>query len=139
MPSNIAQYYPNLKNIDADCKVYEIPVMLDYTISSNKKQSWFVSVGASTLLMKEEKYDYYYKPNYSPTYVKYSRTIKNENKHYFSQLNIAGGYTRNINKNISLRAEPYMKIALDGIGFGKVNLNSGGVLFSAIIKPFAKK
>jgi hypothetical protein len=54
-------------------------------------------------------------------------------------LNFSGGYTRNINKNFSLRAEPYAKFALGGVGYGKVNLNSGGVLFSAIIKPFARK
>lgn len=44
-----------------------------------------------------------------------------------------------LNKNISLQAEPYVKIAMDGVGYGKVKLNSGGVLFSAVIKPFAKK
>ena len=136
---NVSQYYPNLKTIDANCKVYEIPVMVDYTFGNNKKGSLFVSAGASTILMKEETYDYYFKPNYSPTYVTYTKRINNENKHYFSQLNIAGGYTRNINKNISLRAEPYMKIAMNGVGAGKIKLNSGGVLFSVIIKPFAKK
>ncbi|HET6766726.1 MAG TPA: hypothetical protein VFH08_04990 [Chitinophagaceae bacterium] len=138
-PYNVWQYYPNLKNIDADCKVYEIPVTIEYIISQNKKQSWFVSGGLSSLIMKEETYDYYYKPNYSPTYVTYTKTINNENRHYFSVLNVSGGYTRNVNKNISLRAEPYMKIALDGVGLGKINLNSGGLLFSAIIKPFASK
>jgi len=138
-PYNVAQYYPNLKYIDANCKVYEIPVMIDYTIKNKKKGSWFVSAGVSSLIMKEEEYDYYFKPNSSPTYVTYTRTIKNKNKHYFSQLNISGGYTKNINNNISLRAEPYVKFAMHGIGFGKVNLNSSGVLFSAIIKPFAKK
>ena len=136
---NASQSYPNLKNIDANCKVYEIPVTVDYTISKTQKQSWFVSAGLSSLIMKEETYDFYFKPNYSPTYVVYSKTITNENKHYFSQLNLSGGYTRNINQNISLQAEPYMKIALDGVGLGNINLNSGGVLFSAIIKPFASK
>jgi hypothetical protein len=138
-PYNFWAYYPNLKNIDANCKVYEIPVTIDYKISSNKKESWFVSTGLSTLLMKEEKYEYYFKPNYSPTYITYAKTIYNQNKHYFSVLNLSGGYTRVLNKNISLQAEPYLKIAMDGVGYGKVNLNSGGVLFSAIIKPFAKK
>jgi hypothetical protein len=138
-PANFWAYYPNLKNIEANCKVYEIPVTIDYTFSQNKKQSWFVSAGLSSLLMKEETYEYYYKPNSSPTYVSYTRTIKNENNHYFSVLNFSGGYTRNINKNFSLRAEPYAKFALGGVGYGKVNLNSGGVLFSAIIKPFATK
>jgi hypothetical protein len=138
-PNNFWGYYPNLENIEANCKVYDIPVTVDYTISSNKKQSWFASVGLSSLLMKEETYDYYFKPNYSPTYITYTKTINNQNKHYFSVLNLSGGYTRVINKNISLQAEPYLKIAMDGVGYGKVKLNSGGVLFSAVIKPFATK
>jgi len=138
-PNNFWGYYPNLENIEANCKVYDIPITVDYKISSNKKQSWFASVGISSLLMKEEKYDYYFKPNYSPTYITYTKTINNQNKHYFSVLNLSGGYTRVLNKNISLQAEPYLKIALDGVGYGKVKLNSGGVLFSAVIRPFAKK
>lgn len=137
-PYNFWAYYPNLKNIDANCKVYEFPVTIDYTISQNKKQSWFASAGLSSILMKKETYDYYFKPNSSPTYITYTRTINNENKHFFSMVNVSGGYTRNINKNLSLRAEPYAKFSLDGVGYGKVRLNSGGVLLSAIIKPFAK-
>ena len=138
-PTNFWTYYPNLENIEANCKVYDIPVTVDYKISSTKKGSWFVSAGLSSLLMKEETYEYYFKPNSSPNYITYSRTIHNQNKHYFSVLNLSGGYTRMLNKNISLQAEPYLKIALNGVGYGKVNLNSGGVLFSAVIKPFAKK
>ena len=138
-PYNTSQYYPNLKSIDANCKVYDIPVNIDYTISKNKKQSWFASAGLSSLIMKEETYDFYFKPNYSPNYITYSKTIHNQNKHYFSVLNLSGGYSRNINQHISIQAEPYLKIALDGIGLGNVDLNSGGVLISAIIKPFASK
>ena len=138
-PYNLGTYYPNLKHIDANCKVYEIPITVDYKISSNKKQSWFVSAGLSSLFMKEETYDYYFKPNSSPTYITYTKTISNQNKHYFSVLNLSGGYTRVLNKNISLQAEPYVKLSMTGVGYGKVDLNSGGVLFSAIIKPFAKK
>ena len=138
-PNNFWTYYPNLENIDANCKVYEIPITVDYKISSTKKQSWFVSAGVSSLLMKEETYEYYFKPNSSPTYITYTRTINNQNKHYFSVLNLSGGYTRVLNKNISLQAEPYVKISMTGVGYGKVDLNSGGILFSAIIKPFAKK
>ena len=138
-PDNFWSWYPNLKNIDANCKVYEIPLVVDYTFSKSSKQSWFASAGVSSLIMKEETYDYYFKPNYSPTYVTYTKTYNNENKHLFSVLNLSGGYRRNINKNLSLQAEPYMKFAMGGVGFGKVKLNSGGVLISAVIKPFAKK
>ena len=138
-PTNFWSYYPNLENIDANCKIYEIPVTVDYKISRNNKESWFVSAGLSSLLMKEETYEYYFKPNYSPNYITYTKKIHNQNKHYFSVLNLSGGYTRVLNKNISLQAEPYLKIALDGVGYGKVKLNSGGLLFSAVIRPFAKK
>lgn len=138
-PYNVWTAYPNLKNVDANCKVYEIPVTVDYTISQTNKQSWFVSTGLSSYLMKKEVYDYHYKPNSSPTYITYRKTIKDQNKHYFSVLDLSGGYTRTINKNFSLRAEPYAKFALDGVGYGRVKLNGGGVLVSAIIKPFAKK
>jgi hypothetical protein len=138
-PESFWSYYPNLEDIEANCKVYEVPLTIDYNISSNKKQSWFASAGVSSLFMKEETYDYYFKPNYSPNYITYTKSISNENKHYFSILDLSGGYRRNINKTFSLQAEPYVKIAMSGIGFGKVKLNSGGVLFSAIVKPFASK
>ena len=138
-PYNVWAAYPNLKDIEANCKVYEIPVTIDYTFSENKKQGWFVSTGLSTFLMKEERYVYHYKPNSSPTYVTYTKRINNQNKHYFSVLDFSGGYTRHLNKNFSLRAEPYAKFALGGVGYGKVKLNGGGVLVTAIIRPFARK
>ena len=138
-PYNVWAAYPNLKDIEANCKVYEIPVTIDYTFSENKKQGWFVSTGLSTFLMKEERYVYHYKPNSSPTYVTYTKRINNQNKHYFSVLDFSGGYTRHLNKNFSLRAEPYAKFALGGVGYGKVKLNGGGVLVSAIMRPFARK
>jgi hypothetical protein len=138
-PEAFWSWYPNLKNIDADCKIYEIPITIDYNFSRNKKQSWFVSTGVSSLIMKEETYDYYFKPTYSPNYVTYTKTYNNENSHLFSVLSLSGGYKRAINKNLSLQAEPYMKFAMSGVGFGKVKLNSGGILVSAVIKPFAKK
>ena len=86
--------------------------------------------------MKKEIYDYYFRPSYSSQYIFYTRTHENENKHYFSVLNISGGFNVNLNKTFTLRAEPYYKLALKGVGYGKVKLNSSGILVSALIKPF---
>ena len=132
-------YYPNLKSVDGDCLVYEIPVIVDYSFNSSKNHSWFIGAGLSSLLMKRETYNYYYKPNYSQTYIYKERTITNQNKHYFSVADISGGYTLQLDKKLSLRAEPYLRIPLTGIGNGSVKLNSAGILFSAIIHPFNKK
>jgi len=130
------QYYPNLQKVEANCKVYEIPVALSYNFRKNGKQSWFASAGVSTLLMKEETYDYYYK--YTPTSPVISRqhTTYNKNKHLFSIMTVSAGYQRNIGKRFSLISELYIKLPLQGVGNGKVKLNSTGVLFSVSFRPF---
>lgn len=138
-PASFYTYYPYLEKIDADCKVYEIPLSISYNFGQKEKRNWFVSAGLSSYLMKKETYNYFYK--YTATGPTQSRkwTIDNENKHYFSTFTLSGGYQRNISKSISVMLEPYIKLPLSGVGYGKVKLNSGGVLFSIGIKPFATK
>ena len=87
--------------------------------------------------MKKEKYDYLYNSPAGQTY-NYVKTINNENKHYFSVITLSAGYQYNFNNRLSLIAEPYLKLPLSGIGAGKIKLNSTGLLFTGIIKPFRK-
>ena len=135
-PDYFYAWYPNMQKIEADCKVYEIPLNLSYHFSNTARQGFFITAGLSTYLMKRETYDYYYK--YTPTGPTIHREYSHydENKHFFSVLNLGAGYKRNIGKRISITAEPYFKIPLKGVGYGKVKLNSAGVLFSLSIKPF---
>lgn len=137
-PKGFWTYYTNLKGIDADCKVYEIPLNVLYYFKPVKKHNWFVSAGLASYLMKKEVYDYSYvnqsgQPQYSTS------TINNKNKNLFSVISLSGGYKYNLSGHISLSAEPFIEIPSAGVGFGKINLNSGGILFSAIIRPFAGK
>ncbi len=133
-PPEFYQFYPYLEKVDADCKVYEIPVLLSYNFG--KQSNWFVTAGLSTFLMNEESYNYFYK--YTPTGNTYTNrwTIKNENAHFFSVGTLSAGYKRNFGKRVSFMAEPYLKVPFGGVGYGKVKLNSGGVLFSVGIKVF---
>jgi hypothetical protein len=137
-PANFYTWYPNMQRIDADCKVYEIPLNLSYHFSKTARQGFFATAGLSSYLMKRETYDYYYK--YIPTGPTLQReySFYNENDHFFSVLNLGAGYQRSIGKRISITAEPYFKIPLRGVGYGKVKLNSAGVLFSLSVKPFQK-
>jgi hypothetical protein len=86
--------------------------------------------------MKSESYDYYYKYTLTGPTINSKWTTKNENKHFFSVLTLSGGYQHHLSKNISLTIEPYIKLPLSGVGYGKVKLNSGGMLFSIGAKPF---
>lgn len=86
--------------------------------------------------MKQEDYHYAYK--YTPNGTTHYRdwTVKNENKHFFSVATISGGYQKKIGNAVTLTAEPYLKLPLGGVGYGKVKLNSTGILFSVSVKPF---
>ena len=128
---------PNLKKIDADCNVYEIPLNVYYNFKTVKNHNWFAGTGISSYLMKKETYDYIYITPSGQTY-NYIHTETNQNKHYFSVLTLSGGYQYKLNNRFSFIAEPYLKIPLGGVGAGKVKLNSAGIMFTALIKPFAK-
>ena len=121
---------------DANCDVLQIPVKLSYAFVDKNKNSFFAGAGLSSYLMKKENYVYTYETSSSTFYYPYE--TKNENKHYFSILNLSAGYTREISSTVSLTAEPYVDIPLVGIGVGKVRLNSAGVLFSVGVRPFKK-
>lgn len=135
-PAGFYSLYPYLEKVEADCKVYEIPVSLSYNFKKKKEGNFFVSAGLSTFLMNEETYNYHYK--YTPTGNTYTNkwTVKNENSHFFSVATISGGYKKDIGKRFMMMAEPYIKLPLGGVGYGKVKLNSGGVLFTIGVKPF---
>jgi hypothetical protein len=138
VPQGGASNINYLDNIDANCKVYEIPVTVSYNFGKAKHHQWFASAGLSSYLMKRESYDYYYKyPNGSQ--VTKSWSISNQNQNYFSVVDLSAGYQYSFSKRVSLLAEPYLKMPLSGVGAGKVKLNSGGMLFTFILKPFYKK
>lgn len=136
-PAQFWNYFPDLKNINADCKVLEIPVALNYHFSQSENHQWFLSAGLSSYFMKKEKYEYYSKtPAGQDSYDEYQ--IQNKNRHFFSSLRFSAGYEKKIGNQISLIAEPYINLPVKGIGYGKVNLYSAGILFSVSVKPFKK-
>ncbi len=130
--------YTYLEKINANCNVIDIPLNIDYYFKQKGKHGWFISTGLSSYLMKKESYDYVYKTPGGQVYNK-DWTIKNQNKHFFSVLNLSAGYQYSLNKRFSLVVQPYIDLPLTGIGAGKVKLNSGGILFTVKAKPFLKK
>jgi hypothetical protein len=135
-PAVFYYYYPNLEKIDANCRVYEIPLSVSYHFGRDQKQDWFVSSGVSSYLMKKETYNYFYKQSPTSPTISRERTLLGVNKHYFSMLTVSGGYERHISKAMTIAVEPYLKLPLTGVGYGKVMLKSSGVLFTVGVKPF---
>ncbi len=133
----LSTYYSNIQKIKGNCLVYEVPLSLSYDFAGKNNHSWFGNAGISSFFMKRETYTYYYKRN--GTDVSREYTINDQNNHLLSVLTLSAGYRYRMNQHISLAAEPYFKLPLGGVGMGNIRLNSAGVLFSAIVRPFSKK
>jgi hypothetical protein len=136
-PADPVMYRNYLKSISADCRVYEIPVLVNYEFGKSDRQKTFISAGLSSLIMKKENYLYWYKYPNGSTYT-YAHNEKNKYRHFFSVLSLSAGYQRRISRTVSLVAEPYLKMPLAGVGYGKIKLNSAGILFSVNFNPFVK-
>ncbi len=136
-PANFYTYYPYLVKVDADCRVYEIPVSFGYHFGARKNHSWFASATISSYLMKRETYNYSYKTSAWGTVQQREWSLNNRNQHLFSVLGLSAGYQRKITDRISFIAEPYLRLPFQGVGYGKVKLNSAGMLFSLAIQPAA--
>lgn len=111
------------------CEVIDIPLNIRYYFKPEKINRLFASTGLSTYLMLTEEYFYQYKKN-DPQHLVQSWSGKNENQHYFAIYNMSVGYQRAIGKRWFLEIEPFIKLPLTGVGFGRVDLWSTGALFS---------
>jgi hypothetical protein len=124
--------------INALCNVIDIPVNLNYKILTKKAFSVSLNTGLSSYIMLKEKYDYVYSESgYTESTV--SMEIRNQNKHMFGVANVALSFDRRISPQLSLGVQPFMKVPLTGIGYGKADLKSTGVSFSLNMGLFPVK
>lgn len=123
-------------SVDAICKVIEVPLNLRYDISQKDRSRWFVGAGASSYYMQDEKYEYNYAPH---TYnVKWYEKEAATGWYWLSHLNASAGYEYRFSKRLSLLAEPYVRVPIKKVGYGKVNLFTTGVWFSIRYTPHFK-
>ncbi len=117
-----------MTDIKADCRVLEIPLNVQYLFNQQSANSWSAVAGLSNYFMLSEQYVYEFTENGVPktTAVLY----KKKNNHILSVLNFAVAYRRNINKKFSWQLTPYIKLPLSGIGEGRVQLASFGLMGS---------
>src|SRR5206468_8677376 len=103
----------------------EIPLTVKYNFGT-KPNGWFSTAGVSSYLMKLEDYEYNYTVGSSQPYGSY-KTFKNSTNNWLSILHFSVGYSKQIGKIGTLRAEPYFKIPLKGLGVGQLPISSAGI------------
>lgn len=120
--------YGNIKSIDANCMIIELPLNVNYTIWSEKGNAISIGTGLSSTWMHHEAYTYNIKTN-TGAWEKYQEEMYNKEHQLFSILDFSAGYQRNW-KNLSFGISPYVKIPLNGIGYGRVKVLSTGIHIS---------
>ena len=123
-----------VKRIDANCKVLDVPININYTFMDRPKYSLTATVGLSSYFMLKEKYTY--KRDYMPDW---ETSLSNENQHYLSVLNLAFTYQLPLNSHMSLGIQPFAKVPLGDIGYGQVKLYSTGVAVQLNFNQFRRK
>ncbi len=121
---------PSMIDINATCKMLDIPLNVRYDITKGYNKRIFVSAGATSYVMLNEKYVYNYENPTDPR-IKWKGWEGKTGSYYFSTLNFSVGYERQVLKKLSLQVEPFLKTPISKIGFGKVNLSTVGVFISA--------
>ncbi len=122
----------NIEEIDANCKIYEIPLQVNYNFTPGKKLNIFASAGLSSYIMKKENYSFYY---YSYGTAHQANVNYSGNKNLFSVLRISGGIEKKIAKQFSLFAAPGIAIPIAGVGEGEVKLYSTEILIGLKFTP----
>ena len=122
--------------IDGICNMIEIPLGVRYDFTQTDRSRWFAGTGLSSYYLKKEKYTYNYVKHVPGS--KYNWQGENTGLALFSHLNLSAGYEYRISNKLSLLAEPYLKVPLKGIGYGKVNLMTTGMWLSVRYTPVFK-
>lgn len=114
--------------INADCKVVDLPLNVRYYVNPKARRSYFVSVGSSSYLMLSEIYSYDYAEGVPTSSQRGTTQIENENNHLFGVLNASFGLKSQVGSRFFVELEPYYKSTLRQVGWGSTQLRSTGVL-----------
>lgn len=118
-----------LKDIDATCKMLDIPLNIRYDLSQKFNSRWFVGAGFTSYIMLKEEYRYNYENPADPN-IKRTSWEGKTGAYPFSVLNLSAGYERQLFRRLTFQAEPFYKAPLGKVGYGKVRLATAGVFFS---------
>lgn len=114
--------------VAANCKVLDIPINIRFDVLEDRRSRWFVSSGVSSYRMINERYDYTYPLHSYPKWLNWEGSTGN---YWVGILNASVGVERQIGRNFSLQVEPFWKIPLAEVGFGKIKLQTSGIFISA--------
>jgi hypothetical protein len=125
----------DIKSIDANCRVYEIPLQVRYDFLPGKKLNIFATAGLSSYIMKKENYNMYYE-RYGTMHE--ADVLYTGNNGFFSVLRFSAGAEKKISGRFAVFASPGIAVPLAGVGEGKVKLYSTDMMLGLKFTPSKK-
>jgi hypothetical protein len=113
-----------LLQVNARCRMYEVPLEIKYDWLIRKNSRWFATAGLGSYFIRREDYHYQYK-KYNNVYE--SDEAYTGNKAIFSIVTLSAGWERPLNQRVSGFAQTLLRIPLGGVGDGSVKLHSFGL------------
>jgi len=135
-PHHISRYL-NLVSLDGNCEMWELPLNLRYNVIKRPRSSWFVNAGSSSYIMRKQFYDYEHIDQ--GVLAKRSWKTASQQNDWFKILNLSVGFEKSISRSFSVQAEPYARIPLSGVGYGKMDISTYGILVGVKYRPLFKK
>lgn len=112
-------------SLHGSSSVFEIPIKIKYNFLLNNNRKIFATAGVTSLILSKEKNDYLALLNGSKQNIS---TVYNQSHNYFAAaIDLSIGYEFNIQKNKTLRIEPYLQVPLKGIGVGAMPVTGVGL------------
>ncbi len=112
-----------------DCVLLDIPLRLKYDFLHQSNSRFYATAGLSSYIMLNEEYQFEYGYGNSSKRAQ-EWSDKTGTRHWMSNASLSLGYEYDILRKWSLRAQPYLKVPLQEVGWGNVKLYSTGITFS---------
>lgn len=112
----------------ARCLILDIPLTLKYDVWNFNRSRIFASAGVASYVMLSEEYEFSYEQYRDDLAQSWdARTGKG---YWLSNAGFSVGFEYDLHTNWSVRAEPFLRVPLKGVGEGNVKLYSAGSLIS---------
>jgi hypothetical protein len=128
---NPSYYWPGGNAPDeiiGECLLFDIPISLKFNFLNLKQSRFYVTAGLSSYFMQSEEYAFNYR-TYQPGQ-EAGWSGQTGTSHWLSNAGFSIGYEFDVHSNWSMRVEPFIKVPVQEVGWGNVELYSMGSFIS---------
>ncbi len=132
-PKHYWTTYVTLHYVEGFCEMIDIPINIRYNAFAKNNTRLYASAGVSSYIMTHQNYDYYY--TRAGQYTQKNWDTKSQSNYWFGVANISAGVEQKIGNKFSVELEPFIKVPIQGVGFGQMDITTYGAMFHLKYQP----